>query len=132
MKPDPCPYRRTGAAIGSFRSRSSSGRIAKIVSTTASATLANPAAAGESCDWLPEGQMTWIPTVLRAVVIVGILYWLLDLAPWPAPIRRAQLSLWRRLGNRGRMRDALRRLAADAVVRGDPAAAVELRREIIE
>ena len=76
--------------------------------------------------------MTWIPTVLRAVVIVGILYWLLDLAPWPAPIRRAQLSLWRRLGNRGRMRDALRRLAADAVVRGDPAAAVELRREIIE
>lgn len=71
-------------------------------------------------------------SVLRAGLILGILYWFLDLIPWPPRVRRAQLSFWRRLGNRSRMRQALRRLAADAVVRGDPADAVERRREIIE
>lgn len=81
--------------------------------------------------------MGWTATVLRALLIAGILYWLLDLIPWPLPIRDVQLGLWRRLGNRTQMRRVLRRLAAhgvarDTVVRDDPAAAVELRRDIIE
>lgn len=70
--------------------------------------------------------------MLRVALILAFLYWLLDLIRWPVPIRRAQLALWRRLGNRTRTRQALRRLAADAVVRGDRAVAVELRRDIIE
>jgi tetratricopeptide (TPR) repeat protein len=76
--------------------------------------------------------MSWTATVLRAVLIVGILLWLVDLFRWPIGIREAQLALWRRSGNRTRTRQTLRRLAAHAEVRGDSAAAVELRRDIIE
>src|SRR6202521_5116186 len=82
--------------------------------------------------------MGWTATVLRALLIAGILYWLLDLIRWPLPIRDAQLALWRRLGNRTQMRHVLRRLApspggaSDDVVRHDPTAAVELHRDIIE
>lgn len=75
--------------------------------------------------------MGWTAAVLRAVLILGILYWLLDLIRWPSPIRRAQLALWRHLGNRSRMRQAFRQLAAHAEIRSDGAAAVELRRDIV-
>jgi tetratricopeptide (TPR) repeat protein len=76
--------------------------------------------------------MGWAAIALRTVLILGVLFWLLDLIQWPPRIKRAQLALWRRLGNRTRTRDALRRLAAQAVLRGDPATAVALRREIID
>ena len=75
--------------------------------------------------------MAWTATVVRVVLLLGILYWILDLIQWSPRIRRAQLALWRRLGNSTGMRQALRRLAADAVVRGDPAAAVEFRRDTV-
>lgn len=76
--------------------------------------------------------MGWTAVVLRAALILGILYWFLDLIRWPPRIRRAQFAIWRRLGNRTRMRQALRRLAADAEMRGDPGGAVELRRDIVD
>jgi tetratricopeptide (TPR) repeat protein len=76
--------------------------------------------------------MGWTATLLRAVLLLGILYWFLDLFRWPTRIRQVQLALWRRLGNRTQMRHVLRRLAAHAVARGDSVAAVELRRDIIE
>src|ERR1700716_162220 len=76
--------------------------------------------------------MSWTATLLRAALILGILYWLLDLTRWPVRIREAQLALWRRLGSRSGARQALRRLATHAVAGGDSAAVVEMRREIIE
>src|SRR6266550_727459 len=47
-----CPYRRTGADIGLFRNRSSSGCIVRTACTTDSATRGKPRAAGGSNGWL--------------------------------------------------------------------------------
>jgi tetratricopeptide (TPR) repeat protein len=75
--------------------------------------------------------MGWTVTLLRAVLIVALLYLFLEVIRWPPQIHRAEAALWRPLEHRARLRFSRRRLAAQAEMQGDAAAAVELRRDIV-
>lgn len=76
-------------------------------------------------------MISWLSILLRLVLIGFIVFQLLLVVRLPTLVYQRSLPAWRRLGYSAGIAVALRRLAGNAVGRGDLATALQLSREVV-